>query len=78
MCHAYTSFILPDPLTGRTGTEEALHCLNSGCYQPWTPLNEGHTQLLRDLASLTPKRVYYPHDMKVMQKTQVRLLFTRH
>ncbi|CZR65576.1 uncharacterized protein PAC_15476 [Phialocephala subalpina] len=25
--HAFTSFILPDPLTGRTGTEEALHTL---------------------------------------------------
>ena len=29
---------VPDPLTGRTGAEEALHCLQSGYCQPWTPL----------------------------------------
>ena len=28
--HAFTSFVLPDPLTGRTGTEEALHTLRLG------------------------------------------------
>lgn len=38
--HAATSFVLPDPLTGRTGTEEALHCLTSGSCQPWTPLKK--------------------------------------
>ena len=32
--HAYTSFVIPDSLTGRTGTEEALHMLRSGQCQP--------------------------------------------
>jgi hypothetical protein len=32
--HAYTSFVIPDHLTGRTGTEEALHCLQSSSSQP--------------------------------------------
>ncbi|KAL4903827.1 hypothetical protein BDW74DRAFT_185914 [Aspergillus multicolor] len=45
--HALTSHLLPDPLTGRTGTQEALDCLQSGFCQPWTPF-------------LTPQRQYYP------------------
>jgi hypothetical protein len=65
--HAYTSFIVPDPLTGRTGAEEALHCLKSGYCQPWTPLNPGPLQILMSIAELTPKREYYPQDMKTMQ-----------
>src|SRR2546427_393498 len=39
--HAFSSFVLPDPLTGRTGTEEALHTLRSGYCQPWTPMSDG-------------------------------------
>jgi hypothetical protein len=66
--HAYTSFTLPDPLTGRTGTEEALHCLRSGYCQPWTALTAGPTHSLLALAKLTPRREYYPRDLKVMQK----------
>jgi hypothetical protein len=34
MYHAYTSFMLPDPLIGHTRTKEALHCLKSGYCQP--------------------------------------------
>ncbi|KAJ9667426.1 hypothetical protein H2201_002294 [Coniosporium apollinis] len=66
--HAYTSFVLPDPLTGRTGTEESLHCLKSGYCQPWTPLKIGPYKSLMLIAKLTPKRIYYPRDMKVMQQ----------
>ena len=68
--HAYTSFVLPDPLTGRTGTEEALHCLKSGYCQPWKPLTQGPQGSLQLLAKLTPYREYYPKDLKVMQKTR--------
>ncbi|EPS41761.1 hypothetical protein H072_4291 [Dactylellina haptotyla CBS 200.50] len=68
LIHAYTSFVLPDPLTGRTGTEEALHCLQSGYCQPWSPLNPRHYPLLESLANLTPFREYYPEELKVMQK----------
>ena len=66
--HAYTSFVVPDPLTGRTGTEESLHCLKSGYCQPWTPLRQGPHHILTLIAKLTPKRCYYPRDMKVMQE----------
>lgn len=65
--HAYTSSVVPDPLTGRTGTEEALHCLKSGYCQPWTPLNPNILQNLMLIANLTPEREYYPKDLKNMQ-----------
>ncbi|KAF2135526.1 uncharacterized protein K452DRAFT_303485 [Aplosporella prunicola CBS 121167] len=66
--HAYTSFMVPDPLTGRTGSEEALDALSSGLYQPWTPLSVGPLQCILSIAKLAPKRVYYPKDSKFMQQ----------
>jgi hypothetical protein len=69
MYHAYTSFVLPDPLTGRTGTEEAVHSLQSGVCQPWTPISSGPYGSLHPIASLTPRREYYPKGLKVMQTT---------
>lgn len=69
MYHAYTSFVVSDPLTGRTGSEEALHCLESGYCQPWSPLNFWSLQDLNLISQLTPCREYYPKDLKVMQKT---------
>jgi Protein of unknown function (DUF3638) len=68
--HAYTSFIIPDPLTGRTGTEEALHCLMSGYCQPWTPLQSNPYNVLMSIAKLTPKREYYPKDLRRQQSVQ--------
>jgi hypothetical protein len=65
--HAYTSSIFPDTLTRRTGTEEAIHCLTLGCSQPWTPMMHYTHHALKLLANLTPNRVYYPKDRKVMQ-----------
>ncbi|KAK1833011.1 hypothetical protein QBC39DRAFT_381058 [Podospora conica] len=67
LIHAFTSFLLPDPLTGRTGAEEALLLLSSGICKPWTRLGAGHADLLRDIAELTPARVYYPHQLKSMK-----------
>ena len=66
--HAFTSFVIPDPLTGRTGTEESLHCLRSGYCQPWSPLKPINYHSLPLIANLTPKRHYYPQDLKVQQK----------
>ncbi|CZT52840.1 uncharacterized protein RSE6_14221 [Rhynchosporium secalis] len=65
--HAYTSFILPDPLTGRTGTEEALHTLCSGYSQPWKPLPQGVMSILKAIECLSPIRVFYPRDKKRLQ-----------
>ncbi|KAL1647080.1 hypothetical protein SLS58_002850 [Diplodia intermedia] len=68
LLHAYTASIVPDPLTRRSGTEEALHCLRAGQNQPWMPFNPMIAQYLHLLARLTPKRVYYPLGRKAMQQ----------
>jgi hypothetical protein len=65
--HAFTSFVLPDPLTGRTGTEEALHTLRSGYCQPWTPMGDSNTAILRRIKRLSPGREYYPKDKRRLQ-----------
>ncbi|RAQ59819.1 hypothetical protein COH20_002093 [Aspergillus flavus] len=62
--HAFTSFPLPDTLTGRTGTEEALSCLASAQSQPWTLLRPGQCVPLQTIARLTPVRNYYPPHLK--------------
>ncbi|QSZ28812.1 hypothetical protein DSL72_003317 [Monilinia vaccinii-corymbosi] len=68
MIHAYTSFILVDELTGRTGAEEAVAFLKSGLCQPWLPLHAGSLSCLNRIAALCPTREYYPRDGKAMQK----------
>ncbi|KLU86308.1 hypothetical protein MAPG_05323 [Magnaporthiopsis poae ATCC 64411] len=68
--HAMTSLVLPDTLTGRTGTEEALTILSSGVAQPWQPLGEPHLTILKSLISLTPKRAYYPDESIRTLKTE--------
>ena len=72
-----TSFVLPDPFSGTTGTEEALNCLKSGYSQPWAPLTDVESRhVLTILADMTPKRSYYPDTMKVMQTTLWRSEFS--
>lgn len=66
--HASTSGILADPLTGRTGVEEALACLKSGFSQPWSPLDPKTYGFLSAIASFTPHREYYPFELRSMQK----------
>ena len=66
--HAQTSFPIPDPLTGQTGVEEALSILTSGSSKPWSPLNPNHQAILHAIGDLTPKRLYYPKDLKVLQQ----------
>ncbi|RYP66813.1 hypothetical protein DL771_007611 [Monosporascus sp. 5C6A] len=65
--HALTSFVLPDPLTGRTGTEEAIHILKSGSSQPWTPLGSTPIAILKILERLSPNREFYPKDKECLQ-----------
>jgi hypothetical protein len=57
--HSYTSYVLPDPLTGRTGSEEAIQFLKSGICQPWTPITPGPSQCLVSITKLSPKRAFY-------------------
>ncbi|PSN61496.1 hypothetical protein BS50DRAFT_578491 [Corynespora cassiicola Philippines] len=65
--HALTSFVIPDPLTGRTGTEEALHILQSGACQPWAPLGNTPISILKAISDISPKREYYPTHRKTLQ-----------
>ncbi|KAK8110281.1 uncharacterized protein PG998_006738 [Apiospora kogelbergensis] len=67
--HAFTSCgFQPDPLTGRTGTEEALNLLASGISQPWTPLGMKPLSILQSLAKLSPRREWYPEDRRSMKR----------
>ncbi|OTA56699.1 hypothetical protein K449DRAFT_437916 [Hypoxylon sp. EC38] len=70
LCHALTSFCLPDVLTGRTGTEEAFRILRSGAAQPWTTLGTGSLDALARLGALSPQREYYPPEMKRLQRVR--------
>ncbi|KAI1459754.1 hypothetical protein F4805DRAFT_420134 [Annulohypoxylon moriforme] len=65
--HALTSFPLPDPLTGKTGTENASIILNSAAVRSFKCLTEEDVDLLKQIAALTPRRVYYPENERVMQ-----------
>ncbi|ROV95602.1 hypothetical protein VSDG_05251 [Cytospora chrysosperma] len=65
--HALTSFPVPDPLTGRTGTEEAVQTLQSGVAQPWGLLGSVATTRLNWIAQLSPARDFYPRDKRRLQ-----------
>ena len=68
--HGITSFCLPDPLTRRTGTEQALDILRSAAVQSFGPLRQEDVDLLRQIASLSPGRSYYPINERVMQTVE--------
>ncbi|VDB86671.1 unnamed protein product [Peniophora sp. CBMAI 1063] len=68
LLHAVTSSRLPDPLTGRTGTEQALINLSSTRLKSLTHLSDQDLFLLHDIASLSPLRAFYPPHLTVMQQ----------
>ncbi|PBP16318.1 hypothetical protein BUE80_DR012981 [Diplocarpon rosae] len=76
--HALTSFVVPDPLTGRTGTEEAVQCLKSGQCQPWCPITLSAYRGLGLMLKLTPQRDYYPPKSRTMQQTTWNEKLTSH
>ncbi|KAG8950798.1 hypothetical protein FRC03_012736, partial [Tulasnella sp. 419] len=65
--HALTSHCLPDPLTGRTGTEEALEGLRSARMMSFQRLGEDERRMLQQISELTPTRIFYPSHLKVME-----------
>ena len=65
--HALTAFPLPDPLTGRTGTEEALSALGSAKSLSFQSLGRDELNLLYKIADLAPARSWYPEHLNVMQ-----------
>lgn len=68
--HAVTSHCLPDPLTGHTGTEEALRELRGAACHSFQSLGIEEIQLLRSIAALAPLHTFYPRDMQVMQQIE--------
>lgn len=70
--HAVTSHCHPDPLTRRTGTEEALLGLRAAATRSFqTVAADGvDAELFGLIASLTPERVYYPVHLQRMQQVK--------
>lgn len=68
--HAVTSFCLPDPLTFRTGTEQALSILKSAAVRSFPVLPSHAIELLSKIDSLTPRREFYPRHLKDMQTVE--------
>ena len=66
--HAVTSYFLSDPLTQRTGTEEALLCLRQRSLSFLEPPHVKTAKLLTAIAKLTPRRKYYPPNLRLMQE----------
>lgn len=66
--HAVTAHGLIDELTGQTGTEEALSILESPSIRSSLCLEQAESELLLLLAQLTPRRLFYPKHLKVMQE----------
>jgi len=69
--HALTSFCLVDSLTRKTGTEQALSVLSSAAVRSFDQLSQPCANIPATLASLTPGRVYYPPEKRVMQNVQL-------
>ncbi|KAF8861162.1 hypothetical protein BDZ45DRAFT_671975 [Acephala macrosclerotiorum] len=57
--HAVTSHCLPDKLTGRTGTEEALRIINSSAVRSFNRLREEDADLLRQIGHVSPSRNFH-------------------
>ncbi|KAK0715939.1 hypothetical protein B0H67DRAFT_645624 [Lasiosphaeris hirsuta] len=67
--HALTSHCLPDPLTSRTGTEEALRVLQGAAVKSYPTLDKDSCELLAQIAKLSPPRTYYPSHLSEMERT---------
>ena len=66
--HALTSGCSTDPLTGRSGTEEALSILRSASCWSIMRFGSREAQLLKLIASICPTRTWYPEHLKCMQR----------
>jgi hypothetical protein len=65
--HALTSFCIPDPFLGVTGTEQALSILRSAAVRSFYQLSQQNLDVLEKIARLSPCRQYYPVHLRVMQ-----------
>jgi len=60
--HAVTSFCLPDPFTGLTGTEQALRILQSAEVRSFDYLSADNIDRLCEIAAVSPKRRFYSNE----------------
>ncbi|KAF4634555.1 hypothetical protein G7Y89_g3550 [Cudoniella acicularis] len=67
LLHAFTTHCLPDELTGRSGTDEALRLLNSAAMKSFDRLRDEEIDLLNQIANISPRRQFYPKETKYMQ-----------
>ncbi|KAM3554434.1 hypothetical protein ARSEF4850_006456 [Beauveria asiatica] len=65
--HALTSSCLPDGLTGRTGTEQALFLLRSAALRSFEYLSDWDILKLQQIAKLSPARNFYPQNLQCME-----------
>ncbi|KAH7346369.1 hypothetical protein BKA65DRAFT_537048 [Rhexocercosporidium sp. MPI-PUGE-AT-0058] len=65
--HALTSHCLHDALTGRTGSEEALHGLRLPSTRSYLSLDAENIEQLKLFAKLSPARDFHPKGSKFMQ-----------
>ena len=68
--HALTSGCGTDPLTGRSGTEEALSLLRSASCWSIMKFGSREAELLGLIARICPTRTWYPAHLKCMQKVE--------
>jgi len=68
--HALTSHPLVDPLTGHTGTEEALQGLSRASTISFQSLSGTEISLLEEFGKLTPRRELYSKETKSMQMVE--------
>lgn len=68
--HSLTSFVLPDLLTHRTGTEQALTILSSAAVRSFQSIAKEDHDRLNEIALLTPRREYYPKHERYAQAVQ--------
>ena len=65
--HAITAHCLADPLTGHSGTDEALAYLRKRSSKLLEPPNQRIGTILDKISRLTPQRWYYPTHLQDMQ-----------
>jgi len=68
--HSVTSHYLPDPLTGRTGTEEALRILRSASVWSFQRLDAESYGVLCEIANISPRRVFYPEHLQDIEQVK--------
>jgi hypothetical protein len=68
--HAVTTSPLPDPLLQRMGVEQALQELSSGAVHSFLRLDESQFRMLDLIDSITPRRAFYPPNMRCMETVE--------